>query len=328
MILAGDIGGTKTYLGLFNFVADRPVPVEVACFRTLSYSGLKPMVREFLTGGDHVEVAAFGIPGPVVNNRVDVTNVPWRLDAACLARELDLRSVQLVNDLVATGYGTQVLASTSIVTLNQGESTENQTEALIAAGTGLGECILQWSAGRRVVMPCEAGHSAFAPHDALQAELLQFLMRRLPYVCVERVLSGPGLISIYEFLRDTCRAGEDRLIAEAMREGDPAAVIATEAEAERDELCCRAMEIFVTAYGSEAGNLAVRTMSLGGIYVGGGIAPKIINVLKRGEFMRSFVEKERMEEMLAKVPVRVILDDQTGLTGAAYVAWQTKLSAQ
>lgn len=326
MILAGDIGGTKTYLGLFDFAAGKPVPLKIECFRTLSYAGLEPMVREFLAESHHIEVAAFGIPGPVVNNRVDVTNVPWSLEAACLARELDLGSVHLVNDLVAAGYGTQVLESTSIATLNEGESLENQTEALIAAGTGLGECILQWNVGKRIVLPCEAGHSAFAPHDSLQADLLQFLMRRSPYVCVERVLSGPGLISIYEFLRDTGRAREDRAIEEAMREDDPAAIIATEAEAGRDELCCQSMEIFVTAYGSEAGNLAVRTMSLGGLYVGGGIAPKIINVLKRGEFMRAFTEKERMEEMLAKVPVRVILDDKTGLTGAAYLAWQTRTS--
>lgn len=328
MILAGDIGGTKTYLGRFDVVAGKPVPVEIECFRTLSYSGLEPMVREFLGGRHAVEVAAFGIPGPVVNNRVDATNIPWSLDANSLARDLKLQSVQLVNDLVATGYGTQCLSSASIVTLNPGRSLENQTEALIAAGTGLGECILQSSGGKRVVLPCEAGHSAFAPHDALQTELLRFLMRRLPYVCVERVLSGPGLISIYEFLRNTSVAGENRIVAEAMQAGDPAAVIAREAEAEHDELCCRAMEIFVTAYGSEAGNLAVRTMSLGGIYIGGGIAPKIINVLKRGGFMSAFVEKERMEEMLARVPVRVILDDQTGLTGAAYVAWQASLSTQ
>jgi glucokinase len=327
MILAGDIGGTKTYLGRFTVEAGKVKAHEIACFRTLSFEGLEPMVLEFLGGRRDVGVAAFGIPGPVVNERVDVTNVPWSLDATRLGRDLNIRSVHLVNDLVATGYGTQALSGDDLFCLNEGKADEGLTEALLAAGTGLGECVLHWDGARRSVLPCEAGHAAFAPHDSLQAELLQFLMRRSRYVCVERVLSGPGLLSIYEFLRETKRASESSAVAEAMREGDAAAVIATHAENGTDELCCSAMEVFVSAYGSEAGNLAVRTMALGGIYVGGGIAPKIVKILLRGAFMRSFVQKERMEELLENIPVRIILDDRTGLRGAALMAYEASSKA-
>lgn len=322
MILAGDIGGTKTYLGRFVVDSGRPVPVEIKSFHTLSYPGLEHMVHDFLEGRCDVEVAAFGIPGPVVNGRVDVTNVPWSLEATSLARSLKLRTVHLLNDLVATGYGIQVSTGEELFVLNEGVPTEHQTEALIAAGTGLGECVLQWHAGECAVLPCEAGHAGFAPHDALQAELLQYLMRSTGYVCQERVISGPGLVSIYNFLRDTHRGSECKLVADAMREGDAAAVISTHAEAEDDELCCRTMEIFLTAFGSEAGNLAVRTMALGGIYLGGGIAPKISGLLARGEFMRAFVEKERMEGLLSRIPVRVIMDDRTALRGAASLAYR------
>jgi len=323
MILAGDIGGTKTYLGRFIVENGKPVLAASKCVRTLDYAGLEPMVADFLGREDRVEVAVFGIPGPVVDDRVDVTNVPWSLDAKQLARTLNIPSVHLINDLVATGYGTQTLTGSDLFTLNAGEPLDNQTQALIAAGTGLGECVIHPGGARRSVMPCEAGHAAFAPHDSLQAELLQFLMRRSRYVCVERVLSGPGLVSIYEFLRDTGRAAENGEIAEAMQVDDPAAVIASAAESGTDELCCRAMEVFITAYGSECGNLAVRTMALGGIFIGGGIAPKIVNLLATGSFIQAFTEKERMEDMLRKIPVRVILDDRTGLMGAALFGMQT-----
>ncbi len=322
MILAGDIGGTKTYLGRFEPEGGRPVPIDIRCYRTLDYSGLEPMVLEFLSGAGLPQIAVFGIPGPIVNNRVDVTNVPWKLDAAQLAVSLNVPTVHLINDLVATGYGSQLLSDSDVFSLQSGAQSDTATQALVAAGTGLGECVLHFDGKQRSVLPCEAGHSAFAPHDALQAELLQFLMRRSPYVCTERVLSGPGLLSIYEFLRETGRGSECTQVAEAMREGDPAAVIASAAETGADELCSRAMEMFLTAYGSEAGNLAVRTMALGGIFIGGGIAPKILNLLSKGTFLRAFAEKERMEDILRTIPVRVILDDRTALLGAALFAVQ------
>jgi glucokinase len=279
------------------------------------------MVRDFLRGNRAVEVAAFGIPGPVMNDRVDVTNVPWSLEASGLAKNLNLRSVHLLNDLVATGYGIQVLEKENLFTLNEGTSSEHQTQALIAAGTGLGECVIHWESGSCSVLPCEAGHAAFSPHDALQTELLQHMMTRSRYLCQERVISGPGLVSIYEFLRDAKGISEQPHVAEEILEADPAAVIAAHAEAEDDELCVLAMRMFLTAYGSEAGNLAVRTMAIGGIYLGGGIAPKIVKLLARGEFMRAFLEKERMETLMAQIPVRVIMDDRTGLRGAAYRAY-------
>jgi glucokinase len=320
MILAGDIGGTKTYLGLFTVEGLRVRTVEISSFRTRDFASLEDLVIQFLKGKEPVRSACFGIPGPVVDNQVEATNIPWKLNGYDVARAAGIRRVHLVNDLVATGFGLGVLSPEETLVLNKGTQAGPGTCALVAAGTGLGECILYWNGFEHVVLPAEAGHSDFAPHDDLQIELLQWLRRKLPVVCLERVLSGPGLVNIYEFLRETGRGKEVPKIAEEMRTSDPAAIIARAAQANECELSRKAMDIFLSVYGSEAGNLALRVVALGGIYIGGGIASKLGDLFSNGVFMRSFLEKDRMQDFMPQIPVRVVLNDRTGLLGAAQYA--------
>ncbi len=236
MILAGDIGGTKTYLGLFTVEGARVRTLHISSFRTRDFDSLEDLVTQFLKGKDPVRSACFGIPGPVVDNQVEATNVPWKLNGYDVARATGIRRVHLVNDLVATGFGLGVLSPDETLVLNKGTQSGPGTCALVAAGTGLGECILYWNGFEHVVLPAEAGHSDFAPHDALQIELLQWLRRKLPVVCLERVLSGPGLVNIYDFLRETGRGKEVPALAEEMRYGEPAAIIARAAQAGECEL--------------------------------------------------------------------------------------------
>ena len=219
MILAGDIGGTKTYLGLFSVEGARVRTVEIVSFKTLDFDSLESLVLYFLKGRDPIRSACFGIPGPVVDNCVEATNIPWKLNGYDLGRVAGIRHVYLVNDLVATGFGLGVLSPEETLVLNEGHQNGPATSALIAAGTGLGECILYWDGFEHVVLPCEAGHSDFAPHDDIQLELLQWLHKTHRYVCVERVLSGPGLVTIYDFLRETARGKENPDIAAEMRNG-------------------------------------------------------------------------------------------------------------
>lgn len=320
MILAGDIGGTKTYMGLFSVEGSRVRTLESASFKTRDFASLEDLILHFVKGRDPVRSACFGIPGPVVENTVEATNIPWKLNGYDVARATGIRHVYLVNDLVATGYGLGILSPDETLVLNKGQQSGPGTSALVAAGTGLGECILYWNGFEHVVIPSEAGQSDFAPHDGVQIELLQWLQRRHPVVCLERVLSGPGLVNIYDFLADTGRGKKSPQITEEMRIGDPAAVIARAAQETQCDLCRQTMEIFLSVYGSEAGNLALRVVALGGIYIGGGIASKLGNLFTNPTFMKSFLEKDRMEEFMPQIPVRVVLNDRTGLLGAAQYA--------
>jgi glucokinase len=320
MILAGDIGGTKTYLGLFSVEGSRVHTIESDSFKTADFDSLESLVLQFLKGRDPVRSACFGIPGPVVENSVEATNIPWKLNGYDVARATGIRRVYLVNDLVATGFGLGILSPEETLVLNRGDQSGPGTSALIAAGTGLGECILYWNGFEHVVLPCEAGQSDFAPHDGLQIELLQWLQRKHPVVCLERVLSGPGIVNIYDFLAETGRGKESPQIKEEMRVGDPAAVITRAAQQNECDLCRQAMDIFLSVYGSEAGNLALRVVALGGIYIGGGIASKLGNLFTSPIFMKSFLEKDRMEDFMPQIPVRVVLNDRTGLLGAAQYA--------
>ena len=320
MILAGDIGGTKTYLGLFAVEGSRVRTVEISSFKTRDFTSLEDLVVQFIHGRDPIRSACFGIPGPVVDNRVEATNIPWKLNGYDLARAAGIRRVYLVNDLVATGFGLGILSPEETLVLNEGHKNGPATCALVAAGTGLGECILYWNGFEHVVLPCESGHSDFAPHDDLQIELLRWLRKTHPYVCLERVLSGPGLVTIYEFLRETGRGKENSAIAAQMLSGDPAAIIARAGQCNECELSKQALDLFLSVYGSEAGNLALRVVALGGIYIGGGIASKLGNLFTNGIFMKSFLEKDRMQDFMPQIPVRVVLNDRTGLLGAAQYA--------
>jgi glucokinase len=320
MILAGDIGGTKTNIAFFED-ATRPEIVVQRTFPSREHAGLEEIIRQFL--GEHalqVRHAAFGVAGPVRNGRCEATNLPWVVDAATLAAELGTRDVWVINDLEANAYGISVLAPADLATISAGATNAAGNAAIISAGTGLGEAGLYWDGRTHHPFGSEGGHATFAPGDALEAELLQWLSSQLGHVSWERLVSGPGLVNVYRFLRDTRRGEEPSWLADEMRAGDPAGAISRAAQDARSPLCVHALDLFMALYGSEAGNLALKMMATGGVYIGGGIAPKNLDKLKDGTFMKRFVAKGRMQPLLEAMPVRVILNNKTALLGAARCA--------
>lgn len=321
MILAGDIGGTWTRLAFFEEQDGRLVPAVDKIYRSRDFDSLAQVVRRFERDyrRGSIEHAAFGVAGPVRGGRAKATNLPWVIDCANLAQELELKAenIDLINDLAANAWGAMALTPADLTVLNEGSPQASGNAAVIAAGTGLGEAGLFWDGERHRVFASEGGHVDFAPRDELEIELLRYLLARYPRVSYERVLSGPGLRNIYRFFRDTGRGKESKQIAEAMRKDDPAAVISRQALSGGDSLCVQALDLFVTVYGAAAGNLALKLMASAGIYLGGGIAPHIIEKLKDPLFMSAFTGKGRMKHLLQEMPVRVIMNDQTALLGAA-----------
>ena len=327
MILAGDIGGTSARLAAFEVARGNLRVVVEKNYPSGQYRGLGDIVEKFIAAHAlRVVCACFGIAGPVRNGRVKTPNLPWVIEAQALARQLGLDAVTLINDLEANAWGIAVLGPDDVLILNTGAPAVQGNAGVIAAGTGLGEAGLFWDGERHRPFSCEGGHADFAPRDALEIELLRHLMNEFGRVSYERVVSGPGLRNIYEFLRDSGRGKETPAVVEAMRDQDGAAVIAQAALESRCKLCVDALELFVSIYGAEAGNVALKFMAFAGVYVGGGIAPKIAGKLQDGAFMRAFVAKGRMQPLLESMPVRVILNPKTALHGAArYAALQTGL---
>jgi glucokinase len=321
MILAGDIGGTHTRLAFFPKEGNRLISVIEETFPSRAHSGLAEIVQQFLSAHKlSPTLACFGIAGPVMNGRVETTNLPWIVDARLLSDELDIPTVLVINDLEATAYGVTVLEPTEWAVLNTGAPDAVGNAAVIAAGTGLGEAGLYWNGQNYHPFATEGGHTDFAPRSPLELELLHFLLSRFDRVSYERVLSGPGLVNIYEFLRETGRGDEPLWLAEEFRGHDPAAVITQMALAERSTLCVQTLDLFVSIYGAEAGNLALKMMATGGVFIGGGIAPKILPKLMTPTFMHAFLTKGRMRPVLEATPVRVVLRGQTALLGAARCA--------
>jgi glucokinase len=319
MILAGDIGATNTRLGLFRRDHNALVPVTVQIFKSRQYSGLDSVVEEFLPDSTGLEGACFGVAGPVFDGKASITNLHWNVDRKLLLARFRSQ-VSLINDVEATGFGIGSLLPADLLPLNVGVPLNGSPAALIAAGTGLGEAILLPAGTTRVPFPTESGHADFAPTTPLQCEFLQHVWQRFHHVSWDRVLSGPGLLMIYEFLRDTNKGLERTDVADHMRAGDPSSVIAETALKRGCELCVAALDLFVSLFGAEAGNLALRTLARGGIYLCGGIAPKIRHKLADGTFMTAFVDKGRMREFLESIPVHIVLNDQTALLGAATLA--------
>ena len=322
LVLAGDIGGTKTNLALFSVHGEKLRAETVRTFPSKRYSGLLPVLREFLSGDSHtIESACFGIAGPVVDGAVKTPNLPWVVDSGELSRALKLDSVRLLNDLEASAYGIFTLEDDEFFVLNEGTMRRSGNKALIAAGTGLGQAILHDDGRCFRPLASEAGHADFAPRNELEIELLRYLIGRFGHVSCERVLSGPGLFNIYCFLKETGKFEEPQWLADRFSaEDDDSAVISKAALANEAEICVKALEFFVSMYGAEAGNLALRAKSVRGLYVGGGIAPKILDKLNDGTFMRAFVDKGRYTDLLSAIPVQVVLNEQAALRGAAYYA--------
>jgi glucokinase len=322
LVLAGDVGGTKTNLALFSVHGERLHVERSRSFPSKRYSGLVPVLGDFLAD-DHVpiESACFGIAGPVVDNKVKTPNLAWIVDCVELRRVLKLDSVALLNDLEATAYGVFTLENDEFLTLNEGVIRHVGNKALIAAGTGLGQSILYDDGRRFRPLASEGGHADFAARNELEIELLRYLLGRYAHVSYERVLSGPGLLNIYRFLKEARGVQEPSWLAERLAAADDmSAEISQAALANEAEICVQALDVFVSVYGAEAGNLALRAKSIRGLYIGGGIAPKIVAKLKDGTFMRAFGDKGRYTDLLAAIPVQVILNDQAALRGAAYYA--------
>jgi len=321
-VLAGDIGGTKTNLALFAVHGEKLHNESFHTFPSKRYSGLVPVLQEFLAG-DHpkVDAACFGIAGPVVDGKVKTPNLPWIIDTVELRRALKLDAVTLLNDLESTAYGLFTLENDEFFTLNEGTMRQSGSKALIAAGTGLGQTILYDDGRHFHPLASEGGHGDFAPRNELQIELLRHLIGRFGHVSYERVVSGPGILNIYRFLKEVRGLEEPEWLSARLATADDRSVEITKAGlAGEVAICVEALNLFVSVYGAEAGNLALRAKSLRGLYIGGGIAPKILDKLKDGTFTRAFVDKGRYTDLLAAMPVQVVLNDRAALRGAAYYA--------
>jgi glucokinase len=321
LVLAGDIGGTSTRLAYFDTAGGILEPVAEGRFPSREAGTLEEIVARFTAEhGLAAERACFGIAGPIRQGRVRTPNLPWSVDATVLSRVLGLPTVPLINDLEANAYGIALLGHEDLAVLNLGIPDPTGTIAVVSAGTGLGESIAYWDGTAHRPLPSEGGHADFAPRSELETELLLFLRAEHGRVSTERVVSGPGLRNIYRFLHDVRHLPETPAVAEAMRRGDPSAAITRAALAGECPLCGQTLDLFVSLYGAEAGNVALRSLATGGVYLGGGIAPKIIERLKGPGFMLAFTAKGRLSPLLENIPVRVILNDRTALLGAGRCA--------
>ena len=319
LILAGDLGGTNFRVALFRGDAAM-TRLQAAKFRSADHRSLEEMVQLFLSQnppGAPVEAACFGVPGPNVAGTVVASNLGWKIEVGALPRLLGIPRVGVLNDLEATAYGLSVLQPNDLATLQAGSGSHAGNRCIIAPGTGLGEAGLYWDGKRHTPWACEGGHADFAPTDDLQHALLDFLRREHGSVSFERVVSGMGIVNIYRFLRETGRGKERPEIAEEMSRNDTAAVIDRHAADGSCPLCRSSMQIFVRALGAEASNMALKTMATGGVFLGGGIPPKILPLLREPLFLESFLNKGRLRPLLETMPVQVVLNDETALLGSA-----------
>ncbi len=318
MILAGDVGGTKVVLALFEDVKKRKKFKEQK-FASKDFSNFEDIIKEFLPEGASISCASFGIAGPIVDHKCYATNLPWIVDRENLRKLLKIESVFLINDLKANAWGVFLLNEDEFYVLNEG--TEKQANrALISAGTGLGEAAFYFNGIKFYPMSSEGGHVGFSPENEEEVELWRYLKKKYDHVSFERILSGTGINNIYRFLIDEKKFPEKQEVKEKMQNEDPAKVISECGVAKICPTCVKTLEIFVSIYGAEAGNLALKFLSTGGMFIGGGIAPKILEVLKNGTFMNSFMNKGRFKSLLSDIRVKVILNPETALLGAAEYA--------
>ena len=319
MILAGEIGPTKTRLAAFESEGNKLQRAVEKNYMSQEHAGLSQIIADFiLTEGIPVHSACFGVAGPVRGGRSKISNLPWVIDSNELAKQLKLNCVGLLNDLEAYAYGVDALESKDFVTLSEGTEDAEGNRAVISARTGLGMAGLYWDGYRHHPFACEGGHVDFAPRNQLEIELLDYLLKKFGRVSCERILSGPGIKSIYDFLRDTGKAEEPDWLEKQMSEThDAPALISHFAQQNKAPICEQTFSIFVSVYGAETGNCALTFMSTGGIFVGGSIAAKNVAKMKDPIFMQSFLEKGRMQPLLKDMPVKIVLNDDSGLIGAA-----------
>lgn len=327
-VIAGDIGGTNARLALAEVERGVVTLLQHAKFPSAKYPGLAPIVREFLAGvGETPRQACFGVPCPVTDGVCEVPNLGWKLDLETFRRESGLPGARLINDFAALGHAIPMLEPGDRVQIKPGSAQARGAIAVLGAGTGLGQGALQWQSEGYQVVASEGGHADFAPRTEDEICLLEYLKTRFARVSWERVLSGPGILNIYQFLVATRFAREQPAVRAAFANHDPAAVISQHAQAGTDPISIRAMEMFVSNYGAQAGNLALIYRALGGVYLGGGIAPRILKLLEQDAFVSAFMAKGRLSPMLADIPVFVVVHPAPGLIGAASVAAEAGLAA-
>ncbi len=321
-VLAGDVGGTNARLAVVDVTGPQRARIVVERrYASAAAAGLAPLVHRLLDEtGLAVERACFGIACPVVRGRCEAPNLPWSVDERELGAALGLERTRLINDFLAAGHGLPALVAEDLVTLQAGEPQSHGPVALIGAGTGLGEGFLLWRGDRYDVFGSEGGHSSFAPTTPELSALLEWLVRRYGHVSCERVVSGPGLVNVYEFVVASGLADEEAPVRAEMQVRDPAAVIASHAIDRTNGACVHAMQLFATAFGAQAGNLALTVLATGGVYLGGGIAPRIVAALQWGEFVAALRHKGRLSGFTARVPVHVIMNPDVAIYGAATVA--------
>jgi glucokinase len=318
MILAGDIGGTNTRLAFFDVRAGQLQRVSERTYPSREHASLDDIVADFIsTQQTRAAAAGIGIAGPVRDGISHATNLPWIIDARRLGQRTGIPSVVLLNDLEANGYGIATLAPSDFAVLQQGASGAEGNAVIISPGTGLGEGVLYWDGKQHWPLPSEGGHASFAPEDELQDDLLKYLREQFGHVSWERVVSGPGLFNIYKFLRDTGGEEEPPWLTQELAGEDPARAISQVALEGRSALCEKALDLFVILLASECGNMALKVLATGGVYLGGGIPPKILPKLKTLLFLKAFSNKGRFRAVLEAMPVRVILNEYTALRGAA-----------
>jgi glucokinase len=324
MILAGDIGGTKTVVALYEPSGDGLQLVREEVFASRAHAKFEEILAAFLQPAPAVSLRAgcFGVAGAVIDGRVQTTNLPWALEEGALAAFIRAPRVKLLNDLEAAAYGVLFLSGDEVCVLNRGAEPKRRGNiAVIAAGTGLGEALLYWDAAHFHPIASEGGHADFAPRTDEEIELLRYLRNKFAsHVSYERVLSGPGLFTLYEFLRDARYAPESPALAVALQSGDPSATVAQHGLAGDEPLCVKTLDLFSTIYGAEAGNLALKCVGVGGVFVAGGIGPKILPVLRNGSFLHGFTNKGRFTPLMESMPVSVALNPRTPLIGAAHYA--------
>ena len=321
MLLAGDIGGTKTLLAIFDFESGPHKPLAEAIFPSDDYPNLHTIAKEFLSQVEYkVTHGCFGVAGPVVDGHVKATNLPWEMDEAELSSELNLQQVHLLNDLESIANAVPQLGPDDLYTLNEGHPETGGSLAVIAPGTGLGEAFLTWDGSQYNAYPSEGGHTDFGPSNELEIDLLRYLMERYEHVSYEWVCSGMGIPNIYNFFKDKGHAEEPAWLAQELAVvEDPTPVIVSAAlnAPERAEICKMTLNLFISVLGAEAGNMALKVLATGGVYLGGGIPPRILPELQTEGFMKAYLRKGRFARLLERMPVRVILNPKTALTGAA-----------
>ncbi len=321
LLLAGDIGGTKTRVALFRARHGKLRLLREQRFLSKAFPGLAAILKAFLAAGKSRPAAAcFGVAGPVVNGRCEGTNLPWIIQVSLLQKTFRLGPVSLINDLQATAYGIEMLPAGAFSVLQKGKPAAQAPIAVIAAGTGLGEAALVWDGAHYRAVASEGGHADFAPRTEKETKLLRYLAKKFGHVSYERILSGPGKLDLYYFVRQLNGGKEPAWLSGELKTRDASAVVSEMALQKRSPLCVEALKLFVSIYGAEAGNVALKFLARGGIYIGGGIAPTILPLLKNGVFIESFLDKGRLSPLLSQVPVKVILDDRAALFGAGYFA--------